>query len=449
MAAYETIQINELSNPLVSTGGLGSSMLTTSQQLNTIQSNLDNDGVAAQSLVLSNIFVFNILVNKTGFSTFVNNERTSNNKVVRISRESLLLGPIRIDITKNGFVTDEYYIIELEDDNSAVILNSKFPQPLGLTTKNVILEKYIGDVVEFTKSITGDVSVDLNFKLNKIPSTGLRKDLSLYNITFNISGELNSVSVLKNSTKSAEFFPLVGSTVYQDVEDTTYLIRSSDTSLYRISSITFSGLTAPTNLVAKDGESLELNINLNSDYVVSITTEVVSVGVSTIEPVVELVNINAREYNINSKAGVPLIFTKSENVTVITVIVGDDVLEFDNLDSGDLCGIIIPHNVFKNIGKYNIKIFPFSLDDYENEARPKLPRLRVGPKSAEIRFNSVETLSINTPTSTDKFNPYNLNLNTTSNGVGATTITNNRFNNTNLGSVGSLLNVNLDNTNIR
>jgi hypothetical protein len=176
---------------------------------------------------------------------------------------------------------------------------------------------------------------------------------------------------------------------------------------------------------------------------------VVSVGVSTIEPVVELVNINAREYNINSKAGVPLIFTKSENVTVITVIVGDDVLEFDNLDSGDLCGIIIPHNVFKNIGKYNIKIFPFSLDDYENEARPKLPRLRVDPKSAEIRFNSVETLSINTPTSTDKFNPYNLNLNTTSNGVGATTITNNRFNNTNLGSVGSLLNANLDNTNIR
>jgi hypothetical protein len=444
MAAYETIQINELSNPLVSTGGLVDAISTTSQQTNLIQSDfVDNgdvgvDGVS-QSLVLSNIFVFNILVNKTGFSTFVNNERTSNNKVVRISKESLLRGPIRIDITKDGFVTDEYYIIELEDDNSAVILNSKFPQPLGLTTKNVILEKYIGDVVEFTKSITGDVSVDLNFKLNKIPSTGLRKELSLYNITFNISGELNSVSVLKNSTKSAEFFPSVGSTVYQDVEDTTYLIRSSDTSLYRISSITFSGLTAPTNLVAKDGESLEININLNSDYVVSITTEVVKVGVSTVEPTIKLVNIDAREYNINSKAGVPLLFNKSESVTAITVIVGDDVLEFDKLDSGNLCGVTIPHTVFKNIGKYNIKIFPFSLDEYAAQTRPKLPTARVTPKPTEVKFDAVESLVTGISASTDKFNPYQVNLNTVSTGVG----------NTNLAAGGGLLNVGLDNVNIR
>ena len=42
-----------------------------------------------------------------------------------------------------------------------------------------------------------------------------------------------------------------------------------------------------------------------------------------------------------------------------------------------MAGITIPHSVFKNIGKFGAKIFPFSLNDYEQQVRPAEPAITI------------------------------------------------------------------------
>jgi hypothetical protein len=99
-------------------------------------------------------------------------------------------------------------------------------------------------------------------------------------------------------------------------------------------------------------------------------------------------------------------FRKNKDVQAITVIVGDDVLEFDDLDSGDLCGITIPHNVFDKIGRYNIKIFPFSFDDYEEQVRPAEKGDTIQSKPVEAKFNVKEEVKLPPVDVSDKYNKY-------------------------------------------
>lgn len=403
MPRPEVFEINDFGNPLLDTGGISEFGITPID--NTI---LSQDGVlgGGGTAITTNIFVLNISSNEAGFNTLVNGEIVPNNKVVKISRDSLLTESKKIEIQKEGFTTNEYYIIEMLNDASPVIVNPKFEQPLGITTKDVTITKYINNTIQSgPTSIKNSISSELLFKLNKKVNK-VDEEIQRYGLTFKISGKGLPVSIIKNGNKSAEFFPNVGVSNYEDIDGTKYLIRSSDLSLYRISSINFSGLNAPKNLVANRGESLEVSITLSSDYIIDIITEEVVRDTPSNNPRIELLKTEARTYNINSKVGVPLMFRKNSNVKTITVIVGDDILEFDNLDKGDLCGITIPANVFKNIGKYNIKIFPFSLDDYENEVRPKVPTDIVESKPIEVKYNTTEVVETITPTVNDVYNPY-------------------------------------------
>ena len=354
----------------------------------------------------SNLFVFNISSNETGFTTYVNGDVVGDNKRIRISRESLAEASKKIEVKKDGYINNEYYLIEMIDDGTPIIKNPNIEQPLGINTKDIVLTYYRnGQMVLTPQSIKNKVSSDLVFNLKKA-NIDVPTDSSKYKITFNISGKGSPVSILKNANKNAEFFPKVGISEYEDIDGTKYIIRSSDSTLYRVTKIYFNN----EELLANAGESLELNVTLKDNYTFNIETEEVSQGTPAKDPQIQLVKDGAREYNINSKAGVPLMFRKNADVDAITVIVGEDVLEFDDLDKGDLCGITIPHSVFKNIGKYNIKIFPFSFDDYENQVRPAKPAERVETK--QIKSNTKkkivkEEVVIETPKVEDIYNPYN------------------------------------------
>lgn len=403
MARPEVFEINDFGNPLLDNGGVSQFGITPIDDTILSQDSVLGGGGTA---ITTNIFVLNISSNETGFSTLVNGEIVPNNKVVRITRDSLLTESKKIEIQKEGFTTNEYYIIEMLNDASPVIVNPKFEQPLGITTKDVTITKYVNNTIQsgptsIKNSVSSELLFNLNKKLNKVD-----EEVQQYTLTFKISGKGLPVSIIKNGNKSAEFFPSVGVSSYEDIDGTKYIIRSSDLSLYRVSSINFSGLNAPKNLVANRGESLEVSITLSSDYIIDIITEEVVRDTPSNNPRIELLKTEARTYNINSKAGVPLMFRKNSNVKTITVIVGDDILEFDNLDKGDLCGITIPASVFKNIGKYNIKIFPFSLDDYESEVRPKVPTDIVESKPIEVKYDTTEIVETITPTVNDVYNPY-------------------------------------------
>ena len=369
-------------------------------------------GSSVRSSITSNVFIFNISSNENSFTILVNGDVVTNNKQLRISRVDIAKETKKIEIKKTGFRNNnEYYIVEMIPDGAPIINNPKIDQPLGITTKDVVLTKYQnGQVVGTPTSIRNNISVQLNFNLTKLNGGDEYEEPTKYNVSFNITGNGSPVSILKNGNKSAEFFPTIGNSQYEDVNGTKYIIRSSDASLYRIASINLNDGSKVQNLVAEPGETLELDVTLTKNYLIEINTNEIFQGSSGLNPQIELLKTNAREYNINSKVGVPLAFRKNEDVKTITVIVGDDVLEFDDLDKGSLCGITIPHSVFKNIGKYNIEIFPFSLDDYENEVRPSIPADTVETKKVKVKYDVKEEIKVPDVNLSDGVNKYKSNI---------------------------------------
>jgi hypothetical protein len=381
------------------------------QNITDVGDSIGEDGMSDKTgggSTTSNIFVFNISSNEKSFTTLLNGNAVANSKLIRIARKDIAVENKRIQIKKTGFKNNnEYYIVEMISDGGPIIDNPNFDQPLGIGTKDVVLTKYRnGEVVGKPISIKNNTSVQLEFNLTKIKDGDEYEEPKSYSTSFNVSGGQASVSVLKNGNKNAEFFPKKGASSYSDVEGTKYTIRSSDTTLYRITNILYTSATKEQSLSANVGESLEITVTLNSDYIFDIIVEEVFQGTPAKDPQIQLVKDGAREYNINSKTGVPLMFRKNADVEAITVIIGEDVFEFDDLDSGDLCGVTIPHSAFRKIGKYNVKIFPFSFDDYENQVRPVEPADRIETKKKEIKYNIKEEVVEETPKAEDKYNKY-------------------------------------------
>ena len=304
---------------------------------------------------------------------------------------------------------NEYYIVSMLDDGAPIIENPALDKPLlGLNTKAISLIKYVDNQIVEEIGIGSSTSVNLNFKLNKKPKGDDEyEEPSSYKVEFSISGEGAPVSILKNGNKNAQFFPEVGTTNYEDVEGTKYIISSADTSLYRITEIT---IVKPNNkpvvLNAGEGETLETTLTLNSNYTISIITEKLEAPLDGLDPQIELVNTDPRTYNINDKSGVPLLIQKNEDVQAITIIVGDDILEFDDLDDDDVIGLTIPHRVFEKIGQYKIKLFPFSFDDYETQIREEEEPITITPKEVTPKFVEKEVEKPNPPKPEDKVNPY-------------------------------------------
>jgi hypothetical protein len=362
-----------------------------------------------QNNTLTNLFIFNISSNEGTFTTLLNGEAVGDNKRIRITRDTLSRESKKIEVKKNGYSNNEYYLIEMVDDGLPIIDNPKIEQPLGLNTKDIVLTKYTktpNKVVGTPISIKNEVSSNLSFTFNKLRGGDEYEEPKSYTSSFNVSGKGSPISVLKNGNKKAEFFIKSGASTYSDVEGTKYTISSSDLSLYRITNIIYTSNNQEKELVANDGESLQITVNLNSDYIFDIITEEVKQPSPALDPQIELVKTDARTYNLSSKTGVPLMFRKNADVQAITVIVGDDVLEFDDLDAGNLCGITIPHNVFDKIGKYNVKIFPFSFDDYEQQVRPAEKGDTIRNKPVETKFDVREEVKLPPIDVNDKYNPY-------------------------------------------
>ena len=355
------------------------------------------------------MFIFNINCNVTDFSTSVNGQTTADSKRITITKESLLTENKKITISKNGFTSSEYFIVEMIDDGIPVIKNNLVSQkPLGIDTKDIVLTKYNSDeVVGFPVSILQKLESELSFTLNKSGDGGLGETKS-FSINFLISGTGSPISVLKNANQTAEFYPGVGKSSYEDIEGTFYRIRSSDLSLYRLKTgvITTDG-NPPRELNAEDGESLEIQLELTQNYTIDLITEEIFQGNDGLDPQISLVKTDAREYNINDKVGVPIMIRKNGDVQAITVIVGDDIHEFDNLDDADIIGITIPHESFSKIGKYNVKLYPFSFEDYENQVRPPEDKEVVIPREVPTKPTITEKSEPPQNENGDKYNKYN------------------------------------------
>ena len=378
-------------------------------------------GSGGGSGVTTNTYVFSIQVNEDTFSSFVNNSIQPTPKVVRITKESLAVGPKKIEVKKKGYVAQECYIISMIDDDVPIIDRPNGQSQLGLNQKQIQVQKYKGDTLDGQAKIIQSTNQVLNFTLNKAIDK-VDKDV-IHTIKFNISGNGSPVSILKNSTKNAEFFPIVGETSYKDLKGTIYKITSSDSDLFRITDMVITTLT-PTlepilrtrkELKAEPNESLEAKITLKADLEISITTEKIEPVQPAGNPIISLVKDEERRYNINTKAGVPLLIQRNSDVKAITLIIGDDVMEFDDLGDDNVVGITIPETSFKKIGKYEIKLFPFSFEDYENSIREEveedtdtnLEEVIITPKKKKKKVLPKEKIKIPDEKPEDLYNPYN------------------------------------------
>lgn len=355
-----------------------------------------------------NTYVFTITANLEGFTTTVNGDVQPTPQSVRITKDSLINKPKKIEVKKKGHTTQECYIISMIDDDTPIIDNGS--NKLGLNQKVVQLQKYNGDIMVGPPLPLLGGTGGLIFTLNQAI---ISDEPVLHKIQFNISGKGSPVSILKNGTKNAEFFPTVGETNYRDISGTTYKIRSSDSKLFRITDMVITKAGASfKELKAEPNESLEALITLNATYIVSITTKRVEPVQPALNPIISLVKDEERRYNMNTKAGVPLLIQRNSDVKAITLIIGDDVMEFDELGDDNIIGITIPETSFKKIGKYEVKLFPFSFEDYENSIREsveevKEEEIKITPKKEKKKVIKQEKIVIPEEKIEDVVNPYN------------------------------------------
>ena len=355
-----------------------------------------------------NTYVFTITANLEGFTTTVNGDVQPTPQSVRITKDSLINKPKKIEVKKKGHTTQECYIISMIDDDTPIIDNGS--NKLGLNQKVVQLQKYNGDIMVGPPLPLLGGTGRLIFTLNQAI---ISDEPVLHKIQFNISGKGSPVSILKNGTKNAEFFPTVGETNYRDISGTTYKIRSSDSKLFRITDMVITKEGASfREIKAEPNESLEALITLNATYVVSITTERVEPVQPALNPIISLIKDEERRYNMNTKAGVPLLIQRNSDVKAITLIIGDDVMEFDELGDDNIIGITIPETSFKKIGKYEVKLFPFSFEDYENSIREsveevKEEEIKITPKKEKKKVIKQEKIVIPEEKIEDVVNPYN------------------------------------------
>ena len=323
---------------------------------------------------------FQITSNVNGAQIYINgiNSFKTTSQNITFTKEELLSGDKTITIVKEGYVTGERYVISVENPRGATIIrpsvlqtNNVLNETLGLSSTVIRVKYYINDIEQASNDSATVTSTIQNLSFNLTQSQVITTP-TLYNFNVNINGANNSIRVVKNG--SVDFFPDNGSTPYSDISGTTFRIESANLGLYRITQIQSNSATP---IVAAANESLTYDITLNKNTTISITTELVATPAPALNPQITLLKSEAITYNINSQLGVPIGFMKNADVKAVTVIVGQDILEFDDLQSGDVAGITIPHSVFKNIGKYGAKIFPFSLSDYENEVRPAEAPIRI------------------------------------------------------------------------
>jgi hypothetical protein len=332
---------------------------------------------------------------------FVNGQQSSKvtPSTLVVYKKDLLKGPQTITISKEGYVSNEKFVVTLlSKENTIVIDNPKFDVPLGLDNTYLDVKYFVNDVEEFYDERKNSSGGFYNFTYTLSKPLNPTKDPILYNFVVRLTGNPNSVLINKNGL--SEFYPIEGINRYEDLEDTTFYIKSGNPSVYRISEIVVSsdGNGTPKVLTAEKNESLSINLNLKNNYDISIRTEEVPAAVTGLDPQISLLKSDARTYNINSKLGVPIVFQKNKDVVAVTVVVGDTVLEYTDLDEGDIAGITIPHSAFSTIGKFNVKIYPFSLKDYEQQVRPAQPPIKVTTRTETIiQTPKVEVTEVITP----------------------------------------------------
>lgn len=315
------------------------------------------------------LFNFEIISNIDNSEIFVDNElySTKTPTIIPIKKSDLFLKDIQksIEVRKEGYVSRERYDIYLVSKNSVPLNEQTLLKDgddyLGLSNLDIRVNYYINDQLQNFNTDNGNL-VTLNFNLTKVSSKESNKRF----FTINLTGK--NESVILERVRDMKTFPLNNNQVFEDNLGEKFIVRSIDSQIYRLARLdllTFDNdgnIETPEIIEANDGQSIKSEIILNQDRTLNLYTQKL-VYVKQKNPRIKSYSTKPIIHNINGKSDVPLAIQKNSDVTDVSVIVGDEVFEFNNLKPGPVAGIKIPKWVFDRVGNYNMKVIPYSLKE--------------------------------------------------------------------------------------
>jgi len=333
-------------------------------------------------------YTFRVSSTVSNASIFINNENLYKTTpyTFRKSISELSLSENTITLQKEGYISNEKYVISVVQNPNYdfgininpydSLINYSTRGLLDLSNSSAVYSstplfsikiEYINSngVQPFNYNIDDKIQVlDFNEFILKKEEPVLEEPIVQENkITISLVGADNSVDVI-----SANAFGLGPSESKRISSGTTEivisskretLIKSADTSLYRIVSLQLlQNNEILQNITAAENESLSFNFNPKSGDVINITTEGVVQQVLEDLPILRLSNPETKRlYNLNSESAVPITLIKENNVQSIKVYVNQK--EFDyNVPEAKEFVISIPANAFSDIGSYKVIIVP-------------------------------------------------------------------------------------------
>lgn len=363
-----------------------SGMETPVQQPVDTQPNLPNYGTAVDNInyiiyVKSNVESANILVD--GVNTF---KITPN--AIDIDVNSVLKSPTgykTITVSKDGYGTTQKYVFSviqnplfnsyIDKTNIDIGIGSSLIgygnyydlQRIAQQFQNVYsnekfyrikIEYYVDDVIQSFPYVLADQTQNINFELNPI-TTIIEEPLPINKLPINLDGPDNSVEIVKNNTETISLKN--GSNILEFFPQDTITIQSANNLSFRVTNINIASTTtriAP--LEAGVNETLKTSLTLDGDYSIDIKSIEINKGfVET--PIINITNPNAREYNINSNAGVPIYIEILRSVTFVTAYVGINKYKFEIAETEKNAVILIPPTAFEKVGNYRVVIVPSNI----------------------------------------------------------------------------------------
>jgi hypothetical protein len=365
----------------VSTGG-GSSVVIT----NTPGTPLSND-----------TYVVNISSDVANASILVNGENTfkTTPNTININLSDILSGGDRIvTVEKSGYKSAEKYVITLVPNseynatpnfninpassifggmggnfgvsglamfNSLPSFESKNPIYSNTPYYKLNIKRFYNEFEQMYDNI-GEKINNISFKLETNNITPVEDIKPIESTIISLDGSDGSaIAIISDGSTIKERISLKSGVNNIVAEAGNFItLQTSNINSYRVKTIQIQSdiFESKTLSAENDTQSISTKLTLDGSKIgISITTELFET-INANTPIISLIDNETKEYNINSKADIPIGILRNVNTTFIELRINNIVYNFDNLGDGNNVVILIPSKVFTTIGNYKIILTP-------------------------------------------------------------------------------------------
>ncbi len=296
-------------------------------------------------------------------------------------------------VSKDGFISDEKYIVALEYNqnfNFNNINNINFGDSLfGYQTRllpdfnipfsdtNQVVYSSVSpytfkiyyykknELVSVIDNSTDQI-VDFNFVLEKGQVKIPDDTQTEVTIKINVAGQADSVSYVGGNSNAISTLTINKEYTISELIGNKISIASKDKSRYLVTKIVVTNSTGISETftssdITTESQNSSVVLSLIADDNYKIEVETTASPENRVKPEISFVNsqIGKENFNINAKTALPIGINKNALVSDISVYIGNDVFKFSNLDDGKTTSVIsLPFDAFTKIGNYRIILVP-------------------------------------------------------------------------------------------